>query len=110
VRALKRVVLGTPACLAHDLNAAGSVVRTEPGYERMEGSGGLLLATRRPSVARNRLPLCPQQQTFRGPRWTAGYPLPSTINRGPEGDFSLVVREAGIEPGECRRTISRPMW
>ncbi len=30
----------TPACLAHDLNAAGSVVRTEPGYERMEGSGG----------------------------------------------------------------------
>ncbi len=40
VRALKTVVLGTPACLAHDLNAAGSVVRTEPGYERMEGSGG----------------------------------------------------------------------
>jgi hypothetical protein len=44
VRALKSVVLVTPACLAHDLNAAGSVVRTEPGYERMEGSGGPLLA------------------------------------------------------------------
>ena len=43
MRALKRVVLGTPACLAHDLNAAGSVVRREPDYERMEGSGGLLL-------------------------------------------------------------------
>ncbi len=38
-----------------------------------------------------------------------GYPLPSTINRGPGGDFSLKIREAGNSPRERRRTISRPV-
>ena len=33
----------------------------------------LLLAMNRPPVARNRLPLHPQQRTFRDPRWTSGF-------------------------------------
>ncbi len=32
-------------------------------------------ATSRPPVARNRLPLCPQQRTFRDPRWTSACDL-----------------------------------
>ncbi len=38
-----------------------------------------LMATSRHSVAQNRLPLCPQQRTFRGPRWTSGYDPQATF-------------------------------
>ena len=55
----------------------------------------LLLATSRHPVARNRLPLYPQQRTFRGPRWTSGFdpgcvktrtPRPSAQQLNSEGD------------------------
>ncbi len=54
-----------------------------------------LLATRRHAAARNRLPLFPQQRTFRSPRWTSAcdpgcvktpVPRPSAQQLNPEGN------------------------
>ncbi len=43
------------------------------GAVRFRVTAEPLVATSRPPVARNRLPLFPQQRTFRGPHWTSGF-------------------------------------
>jgi len=65
-----------------------------------------------PSAVRNRLPLYPQQPTFRGPRWTSGFDPKETLKQGTDTSqaqcpsLSRLARQQRSYPGSLQSVLA----